>query len=272
MKLIKISKIIGIILVSLYLVICGLFYFNQEKLLFVPTKLAADYKFEFNGDFEEINIKTEDGENLNNLLFRADSTKGVIFYLHGNGGSLERFGNQAPVYTDLGYDIFMTDYRGYGKSEGFVSNENQIYQDNQLLYNELKKSYSEEDIIIVGYSLGSTFAAKLASANSPKMLILQGPFYNMKDYFHHNLKITYAFPLGLINKYSFNTNEFIQNCKMPVLIFHGDADEEVYYGSSLKLKEHFKPEDRLIILEGEKHRTVTENPIYQQELKKLFKN
>jgi dipeptidyl aminopeptidase/acylaminoacyl peptidase len=59
---------------------------------------------------------------------------------------------------------------------------------------------------------------------------------------------------------------------MPVLIFHGDADEEVHYGSSIKLKEDFKPEDRLIILEGENHSAITNNPIYQKELKKLLEN
>ena len=57
---------------------------------------------------------------------------------------------------------------------------------------------------------------------------------------------------------------------MPILIFHGDADKEIHYEASVKLKKHFKPEDRLILLEGEKHNTFTDNPIYQKELKKLF--
>ena len=68
MKIIKITKIIGIILVLLYVGFSSLLYFYQEKLIFIPTKLTSDYKFDFKGDFEEINLKTIDGVNLNNLF------------------------------------------------------------------------------------------------------------------------------------------------------------------------------------------------------------
>lgn len=281
MKLIKIAKRIGIILLFSYVAICGLFYFYQEKLIFVPTKLTADYKFDFKGNFEEVNLKSIDGVSLNNLLFKADSTKGIILYLHGNGGSLKRFGKQANFYTNLGYDIFMADYRGFGKSEGSVKSESQLYQDNQTLYDELKKTYSEDKIIIIGYSLGGAIAAKLASTNNPKYLILQAPYCGGEDYVTRRdesggipleMKIAKLFPLDRLMRYSFKTNEFIENCKMPVLIFHGTADEEIHHGSSIKLKEDFKPEDRLIILEEERHRTITDNPIYQNELKKLLEN
>ncbi len=280
-KLIKISKIIGIILVFLYVGLCSILYFYQEKLIFIPTKLTADYKFDFKGNFEEINLKTIDGVSLNNLLFKADSTKGIIFYLHGNGGSLERYGKLADFYTNLGYDIFMTDFRGYGKSEGSIKSEGQLYQDNQMLYDELKKTYSEDNTIIVGYSLGGSMAAKLASDNNPKYLILQAPYCGGEDYDTRpkessdiplEIKIAKLLPLNLLIRYTFKTNEFIENCNMPVLIFHGDTDEEVHYGSSIKLKENFKPEDRLLILEGENHSAITNNPIYQKELKKLLEN
>jgi alpha-beta hydrolase superfamily lysophospholipase len=267
--------------VLLYVGLCSLLYFYQEKLIFIPTKLTTDYKFDFKGNFEEINLKTIDGASLNNLLFKADSTKGVIFYLHGNGGSLGRYGKLADFYTNLGYDIFMTDFRGYGKSDGSIKSESQLYHDNQMLYDELKKTYSENNIIIVGYSLGGSMAAKLASDNNPKNLILQAPYCGGEDYDTRpkessdvplEIKIAKLLPLNLLIRYTFKTNEFIKNCKMPVLIFHGNADEEVHYESSMKLKEDFKPEDRLIILEGENHSTITNNPIYQKELKKLLEN
>jgi len=265
--------------VILYVGICALFYFNQEMLTFFPDKLAADHTFGFPGNFEEVNLKTEDGITLNNLLFKADSAKGIILYLHGNPGSLERYGKQAGFYTDLGYDIFMADYRGYGKSEGSVSSENQLQQDNQMLYDELKKTYSEDKIIVLGYSLGTSFATKLASVNSPKFLILQAPLYSgeeqakqMANEGNFTFKIAKFFPFWLLSNYSFKTDEFIQKCQMPILIFHGDADEVIHYEASVKLKEYFKPEDRLILLEGEKHTTIGENPIYQKEIKKLLVN
>ena len=91
------------------------------------------------------------------FLFKINNSKGVIFYLHGNGNSLEKFGKLAPIYTNLEYDIFMTDYRGYGKSEGALSDENQLFEDNQFLYNELKKSYKEENIIKISFRSQGNF-------------------------------------------------------------------------------------------------------------------
>jgi|GEM_PF-2873337 len=79
-------------LAVLYILICGLLFFFQEKLIFVPAKLDSDYVFDFPGDPEEVNIETADDVLLNGLLFRADSSKGVILYLHGNGGSLASWG------------------------------------------------------------------------------------------------------------------------------------------------------------------------------------
>ena len=259
-------------LLIIYLLIGIVFYFNQEKLFFKPIKLAENFTFKFNQDFEEIKSATKDGTILNSLLFKINNSKGVIFYLHGNGNSLEKFGKLAPIYTNLGYDIFMTDYRGYGKSEGALSDEHQLFEDNQFLYNELKKSYKEEDIIIIGYSLGSSLAAKLASENTPKLLVLKAPFYNFKDVANHTTRLTKLYPFNYLSKYHFKTNEFIKLCKMPLLIFHGTEDEVVYYGSSIKLQKYFKPTDRLVSIEGEKHRTIIDNPLYIKELERFLLN
>ena len=80
------------ILAIVYVLLCCLLYFIQEKLIFFPQKLAADYKFTFNRRFQELPFKTPDGSILHGLLFTADSSKGLIFYLHGNAGSLASWG------------------------------------------------------------------------------------------------------------------------------------------------------------------------------------
>jgi pimeloyl-ACP methyl ester carboxylesterase len=115
----SILKIFLFILVA-YVFICGLIYLLQEKLIFFPEKLRSDYKFEFYGNFEEINIRMEDGILLNGILFRSDSPRGLIFYMHGNAGSLRSWGEIAELYTSMNFDLFMPDYRGYGKSGGRI--------------------------------------------------------------------------------------------------------------------------------------------------------
>jgi len=229
--------------------------------------LAKNYQFDFEHQFEELDIKSTDGKLIHGLLFKADNSKGLIFYLHGNAGSLSGWGEVAETYTNLNYDVFILDYRGYGKSEGQITGQNQLFQDNQTVYNELKKRYREDNIIVLGYSIGAGLASKLASTNNPKLLILQAPFYNMKDLVKH----TFPFVPTFLLKYKFETNEYLKNCKMPVVVFHGNKDEVIYYGSSLKLKEEFKEQDVLITLNGQGHNGMTYNTDYITALTKILR-
>jgi alpha-beta hydrolase superfamily lysophospholipase len=241
-------------------------YFFQEKLIFFPDKLNKNYQFSFNQTFEEVNIKTKDNIRLNGLLFTAERAKGLVFYLHGNAGALNSWGEVATRYTSLNYDVFILDYRGYGKSEGTINSQAQLFEDVQTAYDEMKKKYREETIVVLGYSIGTGPATKLASVNSPKLLILQAPYYSLTDMMRHTYPIIPTFLL----KYKFRTNEYIKDCKMPVVIFHGNRDEVIYYGSSLKLKTQMKPQDTLITLDGQGHNGMTDNPEYISALGKIL--
>lgn len=261
-KLLNFSKVI----VGLYIVLCVALYFFQEKLIFFPQKLEKNYQFNFTQDFDELNYKTLDGKTLNGLLFKADSTKGLIFYLHGNAGSLRSWGNVANTYTELNYDVFILDYRSFGKSEGTINGQEQLFEDNQLIYNELKKEYREEDITILGYSIGTGLASNLASANKPKQLILQAPYHSLTDMMHQR----FSFIPTFILKYELATNEYLKKCEMPITIFHGNRDGVINYESSLKLKEEFKTKINLITLIGQGHNGMTDNGDYKSALKNIL--
>ena len=180
MEIFKTLKFLSIVLLCFFLVIYVLIisyvYFNQVELVFHASRLPKDYKFDYQQKFEEINIKSFDGAVLNGLLFKAENSKGLIFYLHGNAGTLETWGKIAKVYTSQGYDIFILDYRSFGKSEGEIENEEQLTEDISIVYKSISKRYSEDKIIIAGYSIGSGFATKLALENKAKALILQAPY------------------------------------------------------------------------------------------------
>ena len=255
-----------ITILVIYILVCGLLYFFQERLIFFPEKLAKDHLFQFDQKFEEKNIKNDDGTTLHGLLFKADSSRGLVFYLHGNGGSLNSWGDVAQTYTDLRYDVFILDYRGYGKSDGVINGQEQVYQDIQAAYDEMKGEYAEDRIIVLGYSIGTGPASKLASENAPRLLILQAPYYSLTDMMRHTYSIIPTFLL----KYKFENHKHLRDCKMPVVIFHGDLDEVIYYGSSLKLKEGFKSEDKLVTLRGQGHNGMTDNEQYRNELREIL--
>ena len=256
-----------IILLACYVLICIVVYFFQERMIFFPKKLAADYKFQFEQQYEEISI-TVDGIKLNGLLLKVDSSRGLVFYLHGNAGGLDSWGEIGGTYTSLGYDVFMLDYRGYGKSEGRITNEEQFYADVQLSYQKLKERYPENETIIVGYSIGTGAASKLASTNNPRMLILQAPYYSMKDM----MRKSYPFLPSFLLKYGFENFKHLQTIKAPVYIFHGANDEVIYPGSSEKLKPFLKSTDRVTFIEGMGHNGMNEDEVYKEEIRKLLKD
>jgi pimeloyl-ACP methyl ester carboxylesterase len=254
------------VIIGLYILVCVAFYFFQEKIIFLPETLEKSHQFDFEQAFEELNFKTADGKLINGLLFKADSTKGLIFYLHGNAGSLKQWGNAASTYTDLDYDIFILDYRGYGKSEGKITSQEQVFQDNQMVYDELAKGYDEKNIILLGYSIGSGMASFLASENDSKQLILQAPYYSLTDLAGQMFPFIPSFTL----RYKFATNEYLKNCNMPVTIIHGNEDAVIPYESSLRLKAEFESKIELITLDGLGHNGLTTNEDYKKALKTVL--
>lgn len=260
-------KILVSIFGSLYLIVICLLYFNQESLFFHANKLDKNYQFTFSEKHQEVFIKTPDNINLHGLLFKTEKPKGLVFYLHGNAGTVESWGEIASNYTNLGYDIFILDYRGFGKSEGEISSEEQLFSDISSAYNQLKKQYKEENIIITGYSIGSGMATYLASKNHPKSLILQAPYYCLQDL------ATEKFPIvpDFVVKYKIPTFEFIKKVKSPIYIFHGDIDYVIPYENSLKLKAVFKPKDKLFSLKNQGHLGINGNDTFLFELKEILK-
>jgi pimeloyl-ACP methyl ester carboxylesterase len=255
------------LLLVVYVLLCVALYFFQEKLLFFPDKLDKNHKFSFAQPFEEINIKTKNGKFLNGLFFEADSATGLVFYLHGNAGSLDNWGAVAKRYTELRYNVFILDYPGYGKSDGAIEGKTQLVDVIQTAYDEMKRRFEEDSIVVLGYSIGTGPAANLAATNHPKLLILQAPYYSLTDMMRHTYPIVPTFLL----KYKFQTNEYLKKCKMPIVIFHGDQDEVIYYGSSLKLKAGMKTGDTLITLKGQRHNGMTDNPDYIAALKTILR-
>jgi pimeloyl-ACP methyl ester carboxylesterase len=252
----------------LYLGICLFFYISQEKLVFRPKKLAPDYKFQFESKFEELFITAPDGIKLSGVLFKADTSKGLIFFLHGSGGNIERYRNSAPKYLSLNYDLFILDYRGFGKSEGKIKSEQQYFDDVSAAYNYMKCRYNEENIIIIGFSQGNVSAAMLASKNKPRMLIIEASRYSTLA----QAKKDYPFlPVSIILKYKFETYKYIKETKVPISIFHGSNDEEVPLNDAFRLKQNLKPEDHLIILDGEGHNDFATNDQYIKELGFMLK-
>ncbi len=241
-------------------------YFSQEKLIFFPEKLNKSYEFRFSEKFYEKSYLMDDGIKLHGLLFKADTCKGIVYYFHGNAGSAENWGNISLVFTKLNYDLLLLDYRGYGKSEGKIVSEKQMFNDAQKVYDELTKEYSQDNIIVLGYSIGTGIAANVAYKNNPKSLILLAPYYNLPDLVQQIYPIVPRF----IIKYKFFTNKYLAKIKTPVYLFHGLEDELIPYENSKRLYELCQPNGKLILLQNQGHNGINENTDFQKELSSIL--
>lgn len=251
--------------VILYLLLMSSLYFLQESLIFRATELASNYSYQFDDPFEESTVKMSDGAQLNLLHFKQSEPKGAILYFHGNAGDLSRWGKIVKPLYDLGYDVYIMDYRNYGKSLGERSSS-AMYSDAIQLFEEIQKDFKAEDIIVYGRSLGATFATYVAAQKSVKRLILETPFYNLKTVVQHYYVI---FPVDFLLKFRFPTNEMINSVDCPITIFHGTADRVVPYENAEKLKAE-NSNIKLITVNGGKHNNLSEYEEYWTVVKELL--
>ena len=248
-----------------YVGVCILLYFFQEKLIFFPAKLSKDHIFTFH-NFEEINFKVEGGITINAVLFTSRQSKGVVFFLHGNAGSIAGWGQGASLYVENGYDVLYLDYRGYGKSAGHIESEKQLIDDAQIVYDYLQKKYSEKKIIVSGTSIGTGIAAKIASRNNPRGLILCSPYYSLKTLIKEKVPIAPAF----IIKYSLDTYKFLQKVKCPITILHGSKDEIIPVKHAVDLKK-MHPKVDLTIIGGYGHNDLSGSEEYVNKWSTLLR-
>jgi len=241
---------------------------HQEQMVFNPTQLPQNFKYQFPINFEEKNINVGNNVTINGLLFPSIQKKGLVFYLHGNAGMLDSWGQIADLYVKNGYDFFIMDYRQFGKSTGIIDKEKEMYQDIQVVYDSIKVNYKESNIIIIGYSIGTAFATKLAADNYPKMLVLKAPYYSIP-----NLVNQYYFGIvpHFLIKFKLPTYKYLKQVKVPIIIFHGNNDKIIPIKSSYKLKKIFNKNDTLIVMDKQGHQGISNNPVYRNEIEKILK-
>jgi pimeloyl-ACP methyl ester carboxylesterase len=168
------------ILLIIAVIICVAGCAFQRALIFPAERLAADHVFPFAMPGEETRIRTDDGVELNALVYRRFASKRIILFFHGNAGSLDSWGTIFRDYQYLKTDMIVFDYRGYGKSGGTIS-EKGLYLDGQAVYEYARGlGYAETDIIIYGRSVGTGIATDAAQGKRVAGLILESPFHSLR--------------------------------------------------------------------------------------------
>lgn len=253
--------------VIVYVITGVALYLLQDKFIFHPKKLPAEYQYQFEIPFREINLPVSEKKNLSIVQFTVPDSmrKGIVLYFHGNRENINRYAKHAALFTKNSYEIWMIDYPGYGKSTG-KRTEQTLYEDALIFYKMAHSKVPAEQIIIYGKSLGTGIASQLASVRDCKRLILETPYYSMGALAKHYFFMYPAMPLA---KYSFPTYQHLEYINAPVTIFHGTKDRVIPYKQSKWLMEK-KPSAEMVTIPRGGHNNLPESALFKKKLDSLL--
>lgn len=203
----------------LYLGAVAALWWDQEGVLFRPVLLPSDHRFDFGDDVHETWIDVP-GARLNALHLRLPNPDGVVIFLHGNSGNLETWFTAAPAFREANFDLFMPDYRGFGKSTGQIESQAQLEADVRAAWDAIAPLYPGKRHAVYGRSLGTGLAALLAADVQPDLTILVSPYRSMEAMAAQH----YPWVPAAVLRYPLRTEEALARVKTPVLIFLGDRD------------------------------------------------
>lgn len=241
-------------------------YFVQERFIFKPEKLKADFRFQYENPFEELFFDTAPGVRINGLHFFRNNPKGLILYFHGNTRSIKGWAKYARDFYRYEYDVVLVDYRGFGKSTG-KRTEKDMLKDMQFVYDRLTEKYAQHDVLVYGRSMGSGFAAKIAADNSPRYLILDAPYYSFLKVAERFLPIV---PLRWVLRFHLRTDIWIRKVNCHTYIIHGTRDWLIPIKHSEKLQQFSPQKITLIRIHGGGHNNLPSFPEYHSFIRDIL--
>lgn len=248
------SSLLGSVLViggMLYGAICAYVFFMQARLIYYPnlpsrelTASPADIGLQY----ESITITTSDDIRLHGWFVPADKARGVMLFFHGNAGNISHRLELLAIFHDLGLSSLIIDYRGYGQSQGKVS-EQGTYLDAEAAWQYLtrERNIQPENIVVYGMSLGGAIAADLAARQQPGGVIIGSSFTSIPDM---GARLYPFLPVRLLSRFSYDTRESLKSVSCPVLVIHSREDEIIPYKNGTILFEAAKEPKSFLEIHG----------------------
>jgi uncharacterized protein len=232
MRLLSLARWFAVAFASIYGATCLGVYGAQRYLVFEPDRTLratpADYSFAVRD--VGIVVPAEPERTLHGWWIPAANPRAmVVLYLHGNDGNVSTSIDGIAPLRELGYSVFMLDYRGYGASGGGFPSEAGVYQDAQSAWDYLVHDWglNPANLLIYGHSLGGAIAIELALRHPEAAgLVVESSFTSIYDM--ARLEARYGLlPVNLFLNQRFDSIAKVGHLRLPVLYIHGTADEIV---------------------------------------------
>lgn len=231
----------------------------ERALIFHPQRYVPGAAWKIPEGGEDVWFESRDGTKLHGWFVRSAGDEArderiTVIYFHGNGGNLNTVGWLARSLASRGFDVLMFDYRGYGRSEGGVSDEAGLYDDAEAAYNFAvrERGASPARLVLYGQSLGTTAVAELASRKECGAIILESGLSSASD--------VAAVLLPRLPRWShrltrnrFESARKLAQVKCSVLVTHGARDTVIPVEQGHALYAAAREPKELIILEEAGH-------------------
>lgn len=206
----------------------------ENSLIFHPTAELIATPEDVGLPYEDVTLTTTDEVRIHGWFIPATGAKSTILWLHGNAGNIShRVHNIRELRARVPAHIFIIDYRGYGRSEGTVS-EQGTYADARaaLAYLRARDDVDAHTIVVFGRSLGAAVALELVVSEGAGALILESPFTSIRAMAKTVMPLL---PVGPFLRTRYDNLAKIPDLRAPLLILHGDRDGIVPYEQGREL-------------------------------------
>lgn len=177
--------------------------------------------------YEEVHFPAADGVRLHGWLLPGQPGGPLLVFAHGNAGNISHRIDNLAHFQRLGLAVFIFDYRGYGLSEGQIT-EPGSYDDIRGALAWLKgRGWSPNRMIYFGRSLGAAVALQLALEEPPAGLVLESAFTSVAGMGWHHQPLAYALFGWWALSSRYDSLEKIGRLRCPLLLFQGARDRIV---------------------------------------------
>lgn len=213
--------------------------------------------------FEDMMFPSGDGTMLSGrLIFSKDNKKGSILVIHGNAANLTLHERVMYFLAKAGFDIFLFDYRGYGKSDGRVSRSGTI-RDAEAALEFLVSRNNGEPVGVFGQSIGAAIALRIVPGREGvEALVAQSGFTSYRSIAEVHLRKLFLMPFLSI-PFSFliapgeDPIDVLHQISVPTLVVHGSEEEIVPLAMSEEIYRKLPGEGKeFLIIKGARHNDI----------------
>jgi len=211
-----------IIALLTYLGVCLFLALFQRRFVYMPSPDFDGTPADVGLEYEDLTLTTSDGLAIGAWYVPRADAKGSAIFCHGNAGNISHRLHTIDTLHNLGLNVLIFDYRGFGRSEGKPS-EKGTYEDAEAAWRYLVEARGEspDRIVVVGRSLGGGVAIELAKRHEPGALVVESTFTTLPDVAKENF---WFLPVRFLMIYQYDSIAKVPHIKCPKLFLHGNMD------------------------------------------------